>query len=497
MLKKNELFKLTDECIFCSFKSMKKGTVIIFFCLLGITLFFSKGITAKSLSMSEQMPEHEFWGFDKTIFNDTERRNNFLKTFFNDDEVKKASTFHLCLLEDEIIKKNDLTKKFDSGRLKRVFESTCNTPSLDIPFFKHPRWKGPLYRSSDSKMMCRSKNNCAIIVEDANNKLVLGWLNHGLEVFKREQGENFVRTKEEYNLDEYLKKQCLDGLLDYKNTVGILAYSGGLGNQLFTYWSGVVYALKNNQEVYRLNKLYIDTFLDLPVKAVENQNKLSLATQPEFIKRYIKKGLGKCVSWHEISPESKCFEVSGYLQSWKNLRGYEDYIRDNMKFTHKPSKKSEEIIKKMEGENAVSVHVRRGDYVYSGYVLLNQDYYSKAIEYIKANVKNPVFYIFSNDQKWVKENIKIDAPHVYVDWTRKDYEDLELMSKCKHFINANSSFSWWGSFLSYNKNKIIIVPDKHTSWDTNWIQHLIAPNFVEIEVDKYYYDSSKKKFINE
>jgi len=418
-----------------------------------------------------------------------------LKTFFNDNEVKKASTFYLCLLKDEIIKKNDLIKKFDSGRLKRVFESTCNTPSLDIPFLKHPRWKGPMYRSSDSKMMCRSKNNCAIIVEDANNKLVLGWLKNGLEVFKREQGENFVHTKEAYNLDEYLKKQGLDGLLDYRNTVGISAYSGGLGNQLFTYWSGVVYALKNNQEVYRLNKLYIDTFLDLPVKAVENQNKF--ATQPEFIKRYIKKGSEKCVSWHEISPESKCFEVSGYLQSWKNLRGYEDYIRDNMKFTHKPSKKSEEIIKKMEGENAVSVHVRRGDYVYSGYVLLNQDYYSKAIEYIKANVKNPVFYIFSNDQKWVKENIKIDAPHVYVDWTMKDYEDLELMSKCKHFINANSSFSWWGSFLSYNKNKIIIVPDKHTSWDTNWIRHLIAPNFVEIEVDKYYYDSDKKKFINE
>ena len=110
-------------------------------------------------------------------------------------------------------------------------------------------------------------------------------------------------------------------------------------------------------------------------------------------------------------------------------------------------------------------------------------------------MKNPVFYIFSTDQQWAKDNIKIDAPHVYVDWTKRDYEDLQLMSNCKHFINANSSFSWWGSFLSPNKHKIILSPNKHTAWDLKWIEYLNAPNFVVLDVETHYFDGWQNKFI--
>jgi hypothetical protein len=117
-----------------------------------------------------------------------------------------------------------------------------------------------------------------------------------------------------------------------------------------------------------------------------------------------------------------------------------------MVFTNHVQPKSQEIMKKMKNENAVSIHVRRGDYVLQGYILLTQNYYNKAIKYIKQNVKNPHFYIFSNDTNWVKENLTFDGEYTIIDWTKRDYEDLQLMSKCKHFINANSSFSWWGSF---------------------------------------------------
>jgi len=81
---------------------------------------------------------------------------------------------------------------------------------------------------------------------------------------------------------------------------------------------------------------------------------------------------------------------------------------------------------------------------------------------ITKKVLNPHFYIFSDDTKWGERNLRLDHPTTYVknNNDEKCYEDLHLMTLCKHHIIANSSFSWWAAWLSTNPRKIVIAPQK-------------------------------------
>jgi len=115
-------------------------------------------------------------------------------------------------------------------------------------------------------------------------------------------------------------------------------------------------------------------------------------------------------------------------------------------------------------ENAVSVHVRRGDYVsepntnkYHG--TCGSEYYREAAKIIGDKVPNPHFFVFSDDVPWVKENIALGDKVTYVEGC-KNYEDLHLMSLCRHNIIANSSFSWWGAWLNEHPDKIVVTPKK-------------------------------------
>jgi tellurite resistance-related uncharacterized protein len=71
-----------------------------------------------------------------------------------------------------------------------------------------------------------------------------------------------------------------------------------------------------------------------------------------------------------------------------------------------------------------------------------------------------IFFIFSDDISWAQENLHMEAPQFFVSHNTDatDYEDLRLMSLCKHHIIANSSFSWWGAWLCQNPDKKIIAP---------------------------------------
>jgi hypothetical protein len=101
----------------------------------------------------------------------------------------------------------------------------------------------------------------------------------------------------------------------------------------------------------------------------------------------------------------------------------------------------------------ISIHVRRGDYLHQQYhhPICSAEYYSQAIDLINENI--PIV-IFSDDINWCKENIKADF---YIE-NNKNYEDLYLMTKAKHNIIANSSFSWWGAWLNKNPDKIVVAP---------------------------------------
>lgn len=110
--------------------------------------------------------------------------------------------------------------------------------------------------------------------------------------------------------------------------------------------------------------------------------------------------------------------------------------------------------------DTVAIHIRRTDYLQeSRYGFLGKNYYTDAINYVKQRVTNPVFVIFSDDMKWCREHF-MEKEIIFSEdeeWER-DYLQLFLMSKCKHQIIANSSFSWWGAWLNTNAEKIVIRP---------------------------------------
>lgn len=116
----------------------------------------------------------------------------------------------------------------------------------------------------------------------------------------------------------------------------------------------------------------------------------------------------------------------------------------------------------MLGQNTVALHVRRTDYAtYKGGKLLCLKYYLQAISILKQKRgKDMQILVFSDDVEFCKKNLPSDLNLKYVsDMTKlSDIEEFYLMSKCRDFIMANSSFSWWASYLGNAPDKIVIAP---------------------------------------
>ena len=134
-------------------------------------------------------------------------------------------------------------------------------------------------------------------------------------------------------------------------------------------------------------------------------------------------------------------------------------------------KKNEDIKKLMQARNSISVHVRRGDYQSVPKWRLNLgdicdvDYYNKSLEYVYSVAKDPLIFVFSDDIKWVKDNLNISSESIYVDWNHgsESYRDLQLMTYCKYNICANSTFSLLAAWLNQNGEAQRIVPLKWSS----------------------------------
>lgn len=271
----------------------------------------------------------------------------------------------------------------------------------------------------------------------------------------------------------------------------IVKLNGGLGNQMFQYAFGRAVSLSLNTEL----KLDISWFNSILEKDTIRHYELAcfglktpFATEKEIktmqgnaalLPRRIFNLLSKIklVSnqsyfqekyYHydrSVETRSNNTYFEGYWQSYRYFERYADVIKDDF-FTHynlEDIKLKEEI----QSSNSVSLHVRRGDYVsnknatsYHGVSSL--DYYYNAIETISKKISNPILYIFSDDIPWVRENLIVSLPIVFIENTNTDrpFEDIYLMSLCKHNIIANSTFSWWGAYLNSNLEKNVIAPKK-------------------------------------
>jgi hypothetical protein len=136
--------------------------------------------------------------------------------------------------------------------------------------------------------------------------------------------------------------------------------------------------------------------------------------------------------------------------------------------------------------------VRRGDYlkprVRAAFGdICTAEYYREAVAYIRQKTADPVFFIFSDDIQWVKDNLPLPgAVYVTGNTGLTGFRDMQLMSCCKHHIIANSTFSWWGAWLNQTPGKIVVAPAKwgHGQFK-NYSRKLLPPSWHRIELINY------------
>ncbi len=159
-----------------------------------------------------------------------------------------------------------------------------------------------------------------------------------------------------------------------------------------------------------------------------------------------------------------CYLV-GYWQSEKYFSESASQIRADFTFRQSLEDQNEKLTQQIISVNAVSLHVRRGDYATNPQTtathgLCTLDYYRHSIQYVAERVQQPNFFIFSDDIAWVRDNLNFPHQSQYVDCNqgKESYNDMRLMSMCNHHIIANSSFSWWGAWLNPKRDKIVVAP---------------------------------------
>jgi len=293
-----------------------------------------------------------------------------------------------------------------------------------------------------------------------------------------------------------MMKNCSLNKSPFLRKLNIVSVAGGLGNQMFqhAFYLGLKYYWypKDFNRVfiaqYELHNGYeLDTVFGI-------KNYLIINFIVGFIKKYFKRitykeqerfGIGFVNL--RVTHNMPIQYFSGYWQSDKYFTKIENIIRTVFSFDiNKVSDQNKSIIFEMQRRNAVSLHIRRGDYesnpdaklILGG--ICDMNYYNKCISYIHENVEDPFFYIFSDDSEWVKEHLSFILNSKFIDWNRNEncWQDMFLMSQCSHNIIANSSFSWWGAWLNSNPNKIVIGPVKW--FNTNEVSDILPENWIRI-----------------
>lgn len=282
----------------------------------------------------------------------------------------------------------------------------------------------------------------------------------------------------------------------------IVKINGGLGNQMFQYAACKSLAIskntifkvditklneKNNHYGYELERVFqISNSI-----AKSHELRDILGVWKDGLRYKVRKKLNFLFSnsmyiEKSLSFDSGFFDLSdktyldGYFQSENYFSNILTIIRNDFKFRCNFDSENAEIANLIKTKNSVSVHVRKGDYINNNfYADCTYKYYHSAIELISSKSPNPFFFIFSDDIKWAKTifNNRKDVRFITNNPGFKSQNDMRLMSLCRHHINANSSFSWWGSFLSDYKDGITIAPkiwfrDKslsHNIYRPNWI----------------------------
>jgi hypothetical protein len=230
---------------------------------------------------------------------------------------------------------------------------------------------------------------------------------------------------------------------------------GGLGNLLFIIATCHTLSEKYNSTLVLYSKMHIDKRKNIMKYKMFKNMKIDTTTikinknityrEKNFFYNTIH--LNSCVNNY----------IYGYFQSYKY---FDNYKTKFIKMLHNPYSESiQSFIRQFENLTPVSIHIRRTDYLHLSHIHLNLNmkYYSDAISHFST--ENNIFILFSDDVAFIQNEPTFkNLPHkIIVDNPDDEYCFL-LMSACAHNIIANSSYSWWASYINSNPDKLVIAP---------------------------------------
>jgi len=283
--------------------------------------------------------------------------------------------------------------------------------------------------------------------------------------------------------------------------MNIVRITSGLGNQMFQY--AFYRALKANgpntkvdisefrhrthHNGYELERVFHVVPDQASRKECDSLADLSMDLLSEFRRRWLRirrnctgtlireSELG--ASFHpELLTMRNCY-FQGFWQTERYFLPVARSLREELTFRQPLDAGNGRMAEDIASCNAVSIHVRRGDYVkkrrlWSLGAVCSSTYYRNAIDHVGAHVRRPRFFVFSDDLDWARQNVNAeDVVHVDINRGSASFRDMQLMSLCKHHIIANSSFSWWGAWLNAHPGKLVIAPDI-------WLRDAAMPDVV-------------------
>ena len=259
---------------------------------------------------------------------------------------------------------------------------------------------------------------------------------------------------------------------------------GGLGNQMFQYAAGRSLAMTHGCRLkldisgfdrYAIHNGYELGLFNVKAEIASMEEVRRLVGTSPRIARFLRKriGIGKA-SYHlekgfsfdrQFFDQTPPLYLDGYWQSWKYFEPYASQIREEFTLPKPLDGTNSELAKQIGRVESVSIHVRRGDYVANPLLsrvhgFVGVEYYKKAVRRIYDAVSCPWFFVFSDDMAWVKSHLGLVDNVTFVDHNSgtASYEDMRLMSLCRHHIIANSSFSWWAAWLGHQADQLVFFP---------------------------------------
>lgn len=262
---------------------------------------------------------------------------------------------------------------------------------------------------------------------------------------------------------------------------------GGIGNQLFSYAAARRLALANNAELaidhvsgfvrdYKYQRRYQLDHFSIPCRKANPWERMEPFSR---YRRYVKLKLYKRLPFEKrgyikqefIDFDSRLLQIrakrkvylEGYWQSEKYFKDVEETIRADLRIIPPEDPRNQELAQSIQERTAVAVHARFFDAPgKDGLNNLSSEYYSRTVKKMESMLTGAHYFLFSDKPEAAREIIPLPDDRVTCIAHNKGdtnaYKDLWLMTKCKHFIIANSTFSWWGAWLAECPDKIVIAP---------------------------------------